>query len=260
MGRQICETVESYRNAERSVVPGLAESVARDARGAHGLHDRSASPPSIEGVGLQGTAREPTGIERGDEQLVAVRREVLNDAEHAVGNLLQRLHHAARGANAGLGVQGERLQSALDDLERLLDLLFDYVSPVEVQVRPTDADRVAESLVAQLRGQGVDDITHVAAPGLRVLADTRVLSRSFLLLAQAWSCPREAGGPILIEIVHDRAGDRVRFLVQVSTTASTFQYGLATAVAGRLIELQGGELQTRPQPACACAVVLPAAG
>lgn len=259
MGRQICETVESRRDPERRVA-ALAESLARDAGGLNGLHDGSAVRRPIAGVGLQRTAREPEKIDRGDEQLVAVRRAVLNDAEHAVGNLLQRMHHAARGAKTGLGVQGERLQGALDDLERLLDLLFDYVSPVEVQVRPTEADRVAESLVAQLRAQGVDDVTHAVAPGLRVLADTRVLSRSFLLLAQAWSCPPEVAGPVLIETIHDRAGDRVHFLVQVSTAAVTFQYGLATAVAGRLIELQGGELQTRPQPACACAVVLPAAG
>ena len=33
----------------------------------------------------------------------------------------------------------------------------------------------------------------------------------------------------------------------------------AAAVAGRLIELQGGELQERPRPGCSCAVVLPAA-
>ena len=111
--------------------------------------------------------------QRGDEQLVAVRREVLNDVEHAVGNLLQRMHHAARAAKAGLGPQGERLQNALDDLERLLELLFDYVSPVEVQVRPTDAERIAESLAAQLRAQGVAEVTHGAAAGRRRCWPTR---------------------------------------------------------------------------------------
>ena len=100
--------------------------------------------------------------ERGEEQLVALRRTVLNDAEHAVGNMLQRLHHAARAATAGLGAQGERLQSTIDDLERLLELLFDYVSPVEVQVRPTAAERIAESLAAQLRAQGIGEVTLIA--------------------------------------------------------------------------------------------------
>lgn len=201
--------------------------------------------------------------ERVDEQLVAIRREVLNDVEHAVGNLLQRMHHAARSSKASLGVQGERLETALDDLERLLELFFDYVSPVEVQVRPSDTERIAESLAAQLRAQGVGEVSLAAGPGIQVLADPRLLSRSFLLLAQA--CVRECNGegPLAIDVVHDAAGDRVEFLVRASaelTGTPTAQSSLAAAVAGRLIELQGGELRTRPHPACAYAVILPAAG
>jgi len=201
-------------------------------------------------------------IERqGDEQLVAVRREVLNDVEHAVGNLLQRAHHAVRSAGVG-AAQGERLQSALNDLERLLELLFDYVSPVDVQVRPTEADRIAESLVAQLRAQGVSEIGHGPAPGLQVLADPRVLSRSFLLLARVCAPECEGGGRVAVELVRDPAGDRVQFLLQAAVErlpAMTPQSSLAAAVAGRLIELQGGELHARPRPSCACAVVLPSA-
>lgn len=203
----------------------------------------------------------PTQLERpGDEQLVAVRREVLSDVEHAVGNLLQRMHHAARAAKAGLGAHGERLQNALDDLERLLELLFDYVSPVEVQIRPTAAERIVESFAAHLRAQGVAEVTPGAAAAIEVLADPRVLSRSLGLLAQACARECEGGGPVAIEVVHDAAGDRVQFLVQSAAVgAATAQSSLAAAVAGRLIELQGGELQVRPRPSCACAVVLPAA-
>jgi hypothetical protein len=217
----------------------------------------------IEGVGLQGTAQVPAQLDRcGDEQLVAVRREVLSDVEHAVGNLLQRMHHAARAANAGLGVQDERLDNALNDLERLLELFFDYVSPVEVQVRATDAERIAESLAAQLRAHGVGEVTTAPAAGIEVLADPRVLSRSFLLLAQACARECDGGGAVAIGVVHDAAGDRVQFLVQAAAetpVAATAQSTLAAAVAGRLIELQGGELQMRPRPASVCAVVLPAA-
>lgn len=197
------------------------------------------------------------------EQLVALRRAVLNDVEHAVGNLLQRMHHAARSAKTSLGVQGERLETALDDLERLLELFFDYVSPVAVQVRPADADRIAESLAAQLRAQGVSEVSLATSPAIQVLADPRVLSRSFLLLAQACAREYDGNGPLAIEVVHDAAGDRVEFLVRANGEPSgmpTAQSSLAAAVAGRLIELQGGELRPRPQPACACAVVLPAAG
>jgi len=196
--------------------------------------------------------------ERSGEQLVAVRHEVLNDVEHAVGNLLQRMHHAARAASASLGVQGERLQSALDDLERLLELLFDYVSPVEVQVRPVDAGRIAESLAAQLRGQGAAELAPGAPPAVEVLADPRILSRSFLLLAAACGRDGENATPLTIEVVRDGTGDRVAFVLHSAADAppaATAHANLAAAVAGRLIELQGGELQ----PGRPWAVILPVA-
>lgn len=211
---------------------------------------------------MQGTAQVPAQLEdRGEEQLVAVRQGVLNDVEHAVGNLLQRMHHAARASGAPYA---ERLQGGLTDLERLLELFFDYVTPVEVQVRPTGVDRIAESLAAQLRAHGAGEVTIAPTDGARsvqVLSDPRVLSRSFLLLAQACARDCEAGAAVATEIVHDPAtGDRVQFLVHSQAdapAAPTPQTALAIAVAGRLIELQGGELHARPRPACACAVLLP---
>lgn len=199
--------------------------------------------------------------ERGGEELVAIRHEVLSDVEHAVGNLLQRMHHAARAASASLGMQGERLQSALDDLERLLELLFDYVSPVAVQVRPVDAGRIAESLTAQLRGQGAAELVS-GAPAVQVLADPRMLSRSFLLLAVACGRDGESAAPLTIEVALDGAGDRVAFILQAASDAPTVASAhakLAAAVAARLIELQGGELQASPQPTRPWAVILPVA-
>jgi hypothetical protein len=238
------------------VSAGLAESIDQGARGVNRLHDATAVRQIEEGS-LPGTARVSAGTERSDEELVAVRREVLNDAEHAVGNLLQRMHHAARAAKTSLGVQGERLQNALDDLEQLLDLLFDYVSPVEVQVRPLEADRVAESLAAQLRAQGVDSVTRAATPGLQVLADSRVLSRSFLLLAQAWGRPREGGEPVAIDIVQEGPGDdRVHFLVQENAAAVMLQAGLPQLwpVGSSSCRAAGSAAAAQ----CAYAVVLPA--
>jgi ABC-type transporter Mla subunit MlaD len=211
---------------------------------------------------LHETARAPRAEQRDDEHLVAVRRDVLNDVEHAVGNLLQRMHHTARAATAVVGPQAERLQSTLDDLERLLELLFDYVSPVEVDLRPTDADRIAESLAAQLRAQGLAEVTLGSPLGVRVLADPRLLSRAFSLLAQACGRECDGGQPVAVEAVHDAAADRVEFRVRPAAeipAAATAQSSMAEAVAGRLIELQGGELRARPR-AGARAVVLPTAG
>ena len=189
-----------------------------------------------------------------DERLVAVREDVLHDVEHAVGNLLQRMHHAARSARAEMGPHGERLSVALTDLERLLDLLFGYVSPVDVDLKPTDAERVAESLAAQLRGQG-GEVAVAAVPAVRVLADPRALGRSFQLLAES----RTWGGSFVVAVAHDVAAERVEFTVRgaADATPPSAAGALAVAVAGRLIDLQGGELR---QDSDGCAVTLPVAG
>lgn len=195
--------------------------------------------------------------ERAGERLVAVREDVLNDVEHAVGNLLQRMHHAVRSARAEMGTHGERLQVALTDLERLLDLLFGYVSPVDVELRPTNAERVAESLAAQLRGQGIA-VTVGDVPPVRVLADPRALGRSFQLLAESrgWS----GAGTLAVGVTHDVPAERVEFALRGAGDAAPLgaSGALAAAVAGRLIELQGGEL--RPDGPGGCAVTLPVAG
>jgi hypothetical protein len=189
-----------------------------------------------------------------DERLVAVREDVLNDVEHAVGNLLQRMHHAARSSRAEMGAHGERLQNALGDLERLLDLLFGYVSPVSVELRATDAERVAESLAAQLRGQGVE-VAVAAVPTVRVLADPRALGRSFQLLVES----RHWDGPFAVDVRHDAAAERVEFTLRGApeAVAPSAQGTLAAAVAGRLLDLQGGEL--RQHDGGGCAVTLPVA-
>src|ERR1044071_9824306 len=97
--------------------------------------------------------------QRGGEQLVSVRTEVLTDAEHALGNLFQRIYHVTRVAREGLGPYADRLNGTVQDLERLLELLFDYVSPVDLEMRPTSCGRVAESLAVQLRAHTGEVVT-----------------------------------------------------------------------------------------------------
>ena len=207
----------------------------------------------------------PSGVEqRADERLVAVCPDVLSDVEHAVGNLLQRMHHAARTARGGPGAPDERLQNTLDDLERLLELLFDYVSPVDIQVRAIDAERVAESLAAQLRGQGAGSVAIDPVPPLAVLGDLRALSRSFQLLIQGGGREWSSAGPVSIGVVRDTDGARLELVVRTPAgelpPVASAQCTLAAAVAGRLLDLQGGELRERPYPGCVWAVVLPTAG
>src|SRR5690606_1813508 len=136
----------------------------------------------------------------------------------------------------------------------LLDLLFAYVTPAEVELRPTDATRVTESLAAQLRGQNV---TVAVGDGVdvRVLADPRAIGRCFQLLAQA----RSWGAEVTLATVHDAGRERVEFTLQAGPEGAVSAHGkLAAAVAARLIELQGGELRAAADGRWA--ITLPVAG
>ena len=181
------------------------------------------------------------------ERLVAVQPDVLRDAEHALGNLLQRIHHAARQSADTLGPQVERLQVALDDLEGLLELIFDYVSPVDLELSPVSVGRIADSLASQVRANSGADVFVGDFPALQISLDRRLLIRGFTVLGRAMGdvwC-RSSGTSIAVE--HDHSTERLEFTVcsRVAADLEGAQHGpapLALAVARRLIELQGGEL------------------
>ena len=147
----------------------------------------------------------------------------------------------------------------LTDLERLLELLFDYVSPVDVQVRPTDAERVAESLAAQLRGQG-GEVAVAAVPAVRVLADP-ARARPQLPVARRRRA-RAWGGSFAVAVTHDVAAERVA--VRGATARPMRRRRRAARRAGRRgrrpSDRSAGRRAARSDRAgCACAVTLPVA-
>lgn len=199
-----------------------------------------------------------------DEVLVSIRAAVLDDAEHAVGNILQRIHHTARVSLAGADAEHrDRVHDALGELERLLELLFDYVSPVEVSVRPTDAGRVASSMLSQVREHAGESVSLVGSAEGRVLGDPKALSRSFQLLGAALGDVWREASEVSFDVCKGEGGDGLEFCVRASggetPVGAASRVGLA--VAGRLIELQGGELHWDADGAAgACRVVLPRHG
>jgi hypothetical protein len=196
------------------------------------------------------------------EQLVAVRPDVLGDAEHALGNLFQRVYHVTRLTREGLGAHADRLTEALENIEQLLELVFDYVSPVEIELRPIGAAKALESLVAQLRHhRGAAALSTGECPALRVLVDPRALGRSFQLLARALGRDWERAEEMALEVTHDEEGERIQFSVLASVgegALTTADANLAFAVAGRLIDLQGGDLQAAmSEGKFVCSITLP---
>jgi hypothetical protein len=198
--------------------------------------------------------------QRTREQLVAIRADVLADAEHALGNLLQRMYHVARVAREGLGPHADRLNGALGDLERVLELVFDYVSPVEVELRPTAAARVAESLAGQVRDFSNDAVSVRGDGDVRVMADARLLRRAFQLLARGLAREWQLAGPTAIVVSSDATSDRCELSVRcaVADGSRPTDGNLALAVAGRLIDLLGGEIHCDTEAGeLVCRVILP---
>ena len=150
----------------------------------------------------------------------------------------------------GLGAQARAAdRDALDDLERLLELVFDYVSPVEVELRPSDAERSPRvwrrSCAAQGVVRGARDgrcpAVHVdgrpARPEAQLPAPRRSLRARVRRARHAWRSrsrtTRPANGSSS-RCARDRRADR---------HADRRRPAWRAAVAGRLIELQGGELR-----------------
>jgi hypothetical protein len=193
--------------------------------------------------------------------IVAVCPDVLNDAEHAFGNLFQRMYHVTRVARDALGPYADRMSDTLQHLEKLLQLLFDYVSPVEIAVRPVDAARVVESLAAHFRERVGGPIGTPGCPSAQVLADTRTLGRSFQLLTIAFQHELSSASEVAIDVVAEEDRERVEFLIRVGAVPPPVREpraALAWEVATRLIELQGGELvRTMGGEGCTFTVALP---
>lgn len=208
--------------------------------------------------------RPQASCEANAEHFVSVRTDVLSDVEHALGNLFQRIHHITRVSRDGLGPYADRLTDVVQDLEQLLELVFDYVSPIDLQIRPVKCSWVAESLAAQFRAQGSLEVSVDEVPTVEVLGDLRGLPRSFGLAASALSRDLDAGRPVRIHAAYDERQHRCEITARFPSphpSPMPANAGLAWEVAGRLIDLQGGELCRSHQAGfLSCTVILPANG
>lgn len=203
------------------------------------------------------------GVERraASEHLVSVQPDVLRDAEHTLGNLFQRIYHATRVNREALGPQAERLEAAVEDLQGIVELVFDYVSPVDLELRPIPTARVAESLVSQITPRTKGKVHLGECPTVPILADSRHLRRCFQLLARACEHDWAAADRVSVEVSHDAAGEQAELLISCERAPGGNggrADSLLWAVAARLIELHGGALDHTPSETMnVCVISLP---
>lgn len=194
------------------------------------------------------------------EHLVSVHPDVLRDAEHTLGNLFQRIYHATRLSREGLGAHAERLTAAVEDLEKVVELVFDYVSPVDLELRSIPAARIAESLVSQITSRTKGTVLLGQCPSVPVLADSRHLRRCFQLLGRACERDWTAADRVSVDVGYEAAAEQVELLISSrrAATNESRHDGLLWAVAARLIELHGGALDHTPSDTMSvCLIALP---
>jgi hypothetical protein len=183
------------------------------------------------------------------EHLVSVHPDVLRDAEHTLGNLFQRIYHATRLHREGLGPQADRLSAAVEDLEAVVQLIFDYVSPVDLELRAIPLSRIVESLGSAISARTKGKVLLGECPVAPVLADSRHLRRCFQLLGRACESDWAQADQVAVTVRHDAAAEQAELLI-TSTRApagnGSRADSLLWAVAARLIDLHGGALDHTP--------------
>ncbi|GIW39893.1 MAG: hypothetical protein KatS3mg076_0470 [Candidatus Binatia bacterium] len=194
----------------------------------------SADPREPSGdLGLEEPTKDPS-----DEAtvLVVLSPAVLAEAEHALGNLFHRLHFFCRKAEGeGLPPVGETVAS----LEETFRLLFDYVSPLPLDLRCVPALAVVRSASAALPSLRLECDGSVENKTLQV--DSGRLSHAFALLGR-FVRPGEAG-TLEAKATSSSGPDGGSWLcLRVSLGSVVAPMRLAWAVAEKIVESHGGNL------------------
>jgi signal transduction histidine kinase len=193
---------------------------------------------SVESQGRGERSERETGPRPGDAALVAVRPEVMGEAEHAFGNLFHRLHYLAQKLQ-NRGVEGAAaLGGSVTDLEDLLRLVLDYVSPLAIEARLLDAETVVRGLESGLERRLGERCEEVAQA--RVLGDGGQLSQAFAYMRRVLA----EGTHVDVKVERD-VGEGWLVLSGEEAGRTVVASGRAMipwALAQKIVEAHGGTL------------------
>lgn len=182
--------------------------------------------------------------------LVVVRPEVVETADHVLGNLFQRLYHGVERVRRIDAALAQEFSATVLGIEENLQLLLDYIAPFPPATSRIPAIEVVESIVRNLAPESEGALVALGAPldGVSVSVDPGRASRAFSLLTQQLQqesqidgCTRVAAARadrLLVVTLRFPAG-------RVIARSSAGE--LRWAVAEKLLELHGGALNTTEQ-------------
>lgn len=179
-------------------------------------------------------------------QLVVVRPRVVENADHVLGNLFQRLYHGVERTRDLDAALANDLAMSLHEVEDCLQLLLDYVAPFAPAVEPVPVDEVLASLsqrVGERIGRAVEVVAHAEGS---VMVDPGRLGRAFsqMVLRLVPDAPPAAQAR-LTAAVQGEAVFATLHLAEGLLLPRTSMGELRWAVADKLIEIHAGVLEER---------------
>ncbi len=178
--------------------------------------------------------------------LVGVRPEVIAEVEHAFGNLFHRLHYSARKLASSGVEEASAFDEAIAELEDFLRLLLDYTSPLAVEPRGIAATAVIGSLRSALVGRA--EQLPPAMAECQTSVDPGRLSDAFQLMGYCLGESRER--QLEVDADDEAEGGPWLAISAAEPRRDVIAGGrrlLAWAVAQKLVEAQGGELDGRAE-------------
>jgi hypothetical protein len=215
---------------------------------------RAADPPQLR-------ARRTDTADGGT--LVVVEDAVLTEISHELGNLFHKLYHWSDYFRSGVppaatdSSAADMLERTIRNLEDFLKVAFQYFSPIQLNTVHLTVDDLLAGFLSQLSGYAngmpVEVSRPVAWDGAHVLVDLQYISQAFQIAARRIT---QQPGPhatlhvhvgrglrgnvpgVELDLAIDRPGDQ-------SGLFRGSQAGIEWAVADRLFEQHGGELEER---------------
>lgn len=184
--------------------------------------------------------------------LVVVSPEVVETADHVLGNLFQRLYHGIERVRRVDTDVAATLAEATSQVEEALQLVLDYITAGEPRTTRIPAPEWVESVVRNLAPSAVPMLVALVAPldGASVVCDLARISRATELLRVQLTESLE--GVRVTTATRDRMVHvSLRFPPGGERPHSSLGE-LRWSVAQRLVEMHGGALARQPGAAGEC--------
>lgn len=214
-----------------------------------------------------------TEAEAPGTRLMRIDEAVVHDLSHELGNYFHKLYYWTECIRSGASDLGpdaspaDALDETMHRLQGFLNLALEYFQPGQLALVSMPVGDVARALESVLRGENADGRVVVRCAEqvseARVSIDTTRLSTGMRIVARLL-----AGADTEIEATVDAAGtkgEQIEIVVTASGTpdaaARRAQRVVEWAVAGRMLELHGGQLATNEERSgsTTCVLTLPLA-